>query len=87
MNAGGATAREAILARLRGGLADSQPLFRSQEECDPIARAPSAVTSADGTGLALARTFGENLEAVLGTFEIADTVAEVPQRIVEQIGR
>ena len=80
-----ANARDTILAKLRSSIANVESLFRSQPHQGKADFVPSAVTSADGSGPDLARKFGENLQAVLGSYEIAENPADVPKRIVAQI--
>ena len=62
-------------------------MFRGREDTDATAATPSAVTCADGSGVALAKIFGEKLEAVLGSFEFVENAEDVPQRIIAQIER
>jgi L-lactate dehydrogenase complex protein LldG len=78
-------ARDAILMKLRKATADGGSLFRSHDAPAPIDAAPSAVTHADGSGLTLAQTFGENLTVVLGSFEIVEDSGGVAQRILMRI--
>ncbi len=80
-------ARDTILAKLRSSIANTDFLFRNQHHRTESSSIPSAVTSADGSGPDLARIFGENLQAVLGTYEFAENPSEVPKRIVAQIER
>jgi L-lactate dehydrogenase complex protein LldG len=79
------SARDVILKKLRSSAADSQSLFRTQPDPELAATVPSAVTNADGVGLALAKTFGENLSAVLGSYEIVDRPSDVVGKVVNKI--
>jgi L-lactate dehydrogenase complex protein LldG len=60
-------------------------LFRSHDDTAEFAGVPSAVTSVDGSGVELAKMFGEMLEEVLGSYEIVDDSTDLPQRILAQI--
>lgn len=84
MTMGPSTARDTILTRLRSAATDHKSLFRSHGVVAEQDTAPSAVTNATGGAVELARTFGENLRVVLGTYEIVDS-ADVPQQIAARI--
>jgi len=78
-------ARNVILTKLRTSLSDPESLFRGHVDAAPSAVVPSAVTTADGSGVVLAKVFGEKLAEVLGSYEIVENSADVAQRIVAQI--
>lgn len=78
-------ARDTILSELRNSVADIESLFRSHGDPTPTADVPSAVTIAEGSGLELARVFGENLSTALGSYEIVNDPVGVVQRIVARI--
>ena len=78
-------ARNIILAKLRGPLSNAKALFRNQEHTDSPPLVPSAVTTAKGDVQTLAKTFGDNLSAVLGSYEIVKSPADIPQKILAQI--
>lgn len=77
-------ARTDILARLRRVLDDPRQIFRGPEE---VRRpdVPMTVTRAEGEPLTLAKIFGENLEAVSGSYEIVADSSNVAARILECI--
>jgi L-lactate dehydrogenase complex protein LldG len=80
-------ARETILAKLRARAADPTPLFRTRDVDDDTSAVPRPVTASEGRGLELAKRFGENLSAVLGSYEIVEQPEGVASRIVTQIER
>jgi len=53
---------------------------------DTAVSVPSPVTSAEGGKQKLARAFGQNLQEVLGSYDIVDRPANVASRIVARIG-
>lgn len=87
MNTPETNARAVILSKLRDPLSHPETLFRSQKDADSASTVPSAVTSADGSGVALAKAFGTKLEEVLGSYEIVQNSVDVPHRIVARIER
>lgn len=87
MSTGGTAARDVIFMRLRAGVAGSESLFRAQPDPTPEEGVPSAVVDVEGSGLTLAKAFCENLSAALGTYEILDNAADVPEAVVARIER
>jgi len=77
-------ARTDILARLRRVLDDPRQMFRGPED---VRRpdVPMTVTRAEGDPLTLAKVFGENLEAVDGSYEIVADTGAVLKRILERV--
>lgn len=78
-------ARADILSRLRRACHGEHPIFR----CEPYVLArtepPPAVTHAAGSGLALARVFGDKLAAISGSYEIVERRADVAERVKERV--
>ena len=87
MNAPETKARNVILTKLRSALSHPESLFQIHVDPASSAAVPSAVTGADGSGVTLAKVFGEKLAEVLGSYEIVENSADVPHRIVAQIER
>lgn len=85
MSPASSNARDVILKKLRSIPEDSHSLFQTQPDPNLAALVPSAVTNADGVGLELAKTFGENLRAVLGSYEIVDRHSDVAGTVVKKI--
>ncbi len=79
------SARDTILRKLRKSVADTESLFGTHCDSSPKADVPNAVTIAQGSGLELARVFGENLRTVLGSYEIVKDPVDVAQRVVARI--
>ena len=77
-------ARTDILARLRRVLDDTRQMFRGPGDVNRP-DVPMTVTRAEGDPLALARVFGENLDAVSGSHEIVADSSNVAARILERI--
>lgn len=74
-------ARAEILDRLRATCHGEHGLFHRGPLIRSFAGPPSAVTHAAGDGLALARLFGERLEAISGGYELAKGPMEVAERV------
>ena len=85
MSVAGSTSRDSILKKLRNGLAGAQSVFRDKHDPDDAVSVPSAVTNAVGSREEIARAFGENLEAVLGSYEIVKHPSEVAVSIAARI--
>ena len=84
MTSGMSSARETILTKLRNAADEPGLLFRSHEDLSEQTTVPAAVTTATGSGIELARAFGENLGAVLGSYEIVEP-SEVSRQIANRI--
>ncbi|MGH2541716.1 MAG: LutC/YkgG family protein [Ardenticatenaceae bacterium] len=80
-------AREEILTRLRRTLARPNLRFPPEEPALLTEAERMAVTQAAGDGWALARRFGEELQALHGSFEIARTSAEARGALVQCLQR
>ena len=81
----GDDARAEILSRLRGICHAERPLFRHGPDVAAKTEPPAAVTRAEGTGLALARVFGDKLAAISGSYEIVERRAEVAERVKARV--
>lgn len=80
-----AEARRATLARLRQALKGPRPVFRDRSDLPGAPGTPSAVTDADGDRRSLAASFGAQLEAVSGTYEILEDAAEAGARLIQLV--
>lgn len=81
----GNDARAEIFARLRAICHSERPLFRRGPDVAAKTEPPAAVTHAEGTGLALARVFGDKLAAISGSYEIVQQRAEVAERVKARV--
>lgn len=79
------SAREAILGSLRATLARPDLRFPPQQTRPLTAAERMTVTSAEGDLDALARRFGEELEKLHGSYEIAETATEARLALVNRL--
>lgn len=74
-------ARAEILDRLRATCQGEHALFHRGPSTQAGVGPPAAVTHATGAGLTLARLFGEKLEQISGSYEMAQGPREVGERL------
>lgn len=85
MTDGNGGARSEILSRLRATCQRQPALFHRGPVAMTGTEPPAAVTHAEGSGPALARFFGRELEAISGSYEIVENAAAVVERVKTRV--